>query len=251
MLRLFQPPTHACLSIEECAAAARPLSTGYTVSAMPTLERMQRAVHALKVFPLPSAVLFPHSAIPLHIFEPRYRALVRDALGGDRVMALAQLDPGWEAQYEGRPTLQPILCAGLIAWSEVLPDGRFNILLQGVCRARMLEELGPDKLYREVRVQLLPDPPYQGPEEERLRQAVFELSGRVPASFAENLLPVVAHSSGGALADVVAAALVPEPQRRQQLLSELDVRERLTAVLEEVGELLARLGPVKPAGPLN
>jgi hypothetical protein len=215
------------------------------------LERIERTTQALKVFPLPSAVLFPHAALPLHIFEPRYRALVRDALEGDKVLALAQLEPGWEGQYGERPPMQPMLCAGLIIWHEELADGRYNILLQGVTRARLLSELPADKLYREVRVQLLPDSEYQGPEEERLRQAVFELAGRVPASFAENLLPLVARSTGGALADVVAAAVIPEPERRQELLCELDVRKRLVAVLDDVGELIARLSPVKPEGPLN
>ena len=215
------------------------------------LERIERTTQALKVFPLPSAVLLPHAVLPLNIFEPRYRALVRDALAGDKVLALAQLEPGWEGQYGERPPLQPMMCAGLIIWHEELADGRYNILLQGVARARLLSELTSEKLYREVRVQLLPDAEYQGPEEERLRQAVFELAGRVPASFAENLLPVVARSTGGALADVVAAAVVPEPERRQELLCELDVRKRLEAVLDDVGELIARLSPVKPVGPLN
>ncbi|MBM7113109.1 LON peptidase substrate-binding domain-containing protein [Archangium primigenium] len=215
------------------------------------LERIELTSQALKVFPLPSAVLFPHAVLPLHIFEPRYRALVKDALAGDKVMALAQLESGWEGQYGERPPMQPMMCAGLIIWHEELPDGRYNILLQGVCRARLLEELPAHASYRQVRVQLLPDPAYQGPGEERLRQAVFDLAGRVPASFAENLLPVAARSRGGALADVVAAAIVPEPERRQELLCELDVGLRLAAVMEDVGELVARLSPVKPVGPLN
>jgi Lon protease-like protein len=215
------------------------------------LERIERTTQALKVFPLPSAVLLPHAVLPLHIFEPRYRALVRDALAGDKVLALAQLEAGWEGQYGERPPMQPMMCAGLIIWHEELPDGRYNILLQGVCRARLLAELPADKPYREVRVHPLPDPAWQGPEEERLRQAVFDLAGRVPVSFAENLLPLAARSQGGALADVVAAAIVPDPERRQELLCELDVRARLRAVMEDVGELVARLSPVKPVGPLN
>ncbi len=218
---------------------------------MNALQRIERAAQALKVFPLPSAVLFPHAALPLHIFEPRYRTLVREALEGDKVMALANLQAGWEGQYGGRPPMQPILCAGLISWHEELPDGRYNILLQGVSRARLLDELPADKLYREARVELLPDAPFEGPEEERVRQAVFELAGRVPPSFAENFLPVVARTGGGALADVVAAAIIPEPDRRQELLEELDVRARLIAVLDDVGDLLARLNPVRPSGPLN
>src|SRR5262245_26849547 len=175
-------------------------------------EHVTQAAGALKVFPLPSAVLFPHSVIPLHIFEPRYRELVRDALASDKVMAMAQLEPGWEERYMGQPAMQRMMCAGLIVWSEDLEGGRYNILLQGVCRARLLSELATDRLYRQVRVELLPDPAYHGPEEEQLRQAVLELSGRVPPSFSEGLLPAVAHATGGTLADVVAAAIIPEPE---------------------------------------
>jgi uncharacterized protein len=218
---------------------------------MPVPTRVIEASESLKVFPLPSAVLMPHSVLPLHIFEPRYRELVRDALAGDQVMALAQLAPGWEPRYAGRPALQPILCAGLIVWHEALEKGRFNILLQGVCRARLVDELPTERLYRQVRVEMLPDFPYEGPEEEQLRQAVFELASRVPPSFSEGLLPAVARASGGALADVVAAAIIPEPERRQELLGELDVRKRLEGVTGAVGELMARLQSVKPTGPLN
>jgi hypothetical protein len=219
--------------------------------AMTVQERIERAADALKIFPLPSAVLFPHSVLPLHIFEPRYRALVRDALREDRVMALAQLQPGWEPHYGGRPALQPMMCAGLILWHEELEEGRYNILLQGVCRVRLLEELPADKLYREVRAHVLPDLPYAGPEEEQLRQAVLELSSRLPPSYAEGLLPATARATGGALADVVAAAVVPDMERRQELLCELDVPTRLTELVGDVGELIARLQPMRPAGPLN
>lgn len=218
---------------------------------MTAQERVERAASALKVFPLPSAVLFPHTVIPLHIFEPRYRALVRDALAGDRVMALAQLEPGWEGRYEGQPPMQPLMCAGVIIWDEQVEEGRYNILLQGVCRVRLDSELSNDKLYREVSAQVLPDLPYEGPEEEQLRQAVFELAGRVPPSFAESLLPVAARAMGGTLADVVASAIVPEAERRQELLGELDVKRRLEGVLDDVGELIARLQPVRPSGPMN
>jgi hypothetical protein len=218
---------------------------------MTVQERVAQSAESLKVFPLPSAVLLPHSVIPLHIFEPRYRDLVRDAVAGDRIMALAQLEPGWEPRYSERPALQRMMCAGLIVWDEELEDGRYNILLQGVCRARLVSELASERLYREVRVELLPDPPFEGQEEEQLRQAVLELAGRVPPSFSEGLLPAVARAKGGALADVVGAAIIPESERRQQLLTQLNVRQRLQAVIEEVGELIGRLQPMRPTGLLN
>lgn len=213
-------------------------------------ERVERAAFALKVFPLPAAVLFPQGVMPLHIFEARYRALVRDALATDKVLALAQLQEGWEDEL-GLPSMHPVLCAGLIIWHEELPDGRFNILLQGVCRARILEERDVSTLYRQVRVQLLPDVEETGEGEDRLRRAVFSLAGHLSHSFAENLLPLVARSRGGALADVVASAIIENPERRQELLCELDPQARLEAVLDDVGEMLARVHPVNPSGQVN
>jgi len=218
---------------------------------MTALERLERAKNALKVFPLPSVVLFPHTVLPLHIFEPRYRELVRDALTGDGLMALAQLEPGYEESYTGRPRMRPMVCAGVIAWHEELEGGRYNILVHGTTRARIVTELPPRTQYREVHVSLLPDLQRAFPEEEQLRQAVFELASRLPPLVAQGLLQAAARTSGGALADVVASSVVADVERRQQLLCELEVGLRLRAVLAEVSEVLARLQPVKPEGPVN
>jgi Lon protease-like protein len=215
------------------------------------LDRVRRATEALKVFPLPSAVLFPGTALPLHLFEPRYRHLLADCLASDKVMALAQLQPGWEPDYQGRPPLKPICCAAVVAWHEGLPDGRSNIILQGVVRARILAESEHPVPYRVVRAQLLPDEPCEGPEDEALRRALLDVSGKLSGEASGALLEMAAHVRGGALADVVAAALVPDVERRQELLAELDVPRRLRSVLEDVGELAARLGPARPSGPLN
>jgi Lon protease-like protein len=218
---------------------------------MTLLEHVEAAAPHLKVFPLPSAVLFPGAVMPLHIFEPRYRAMVQDALAGDRIFALGGLEPGWEADYAGRPAMRPIACAGLIAWHEEQGEGRFNLLLQGIVRVRILEELPPRRAYREVKAQALADAAYQGPEDERLRQAILDLAGRVPASLGDGLLQMAARTSGGALADVVAAAVASDNKRREQLLAELDVGQRLREVLREVGELIGRLAPPGPPGTLN
>jgi Lon protease-like protein len=218
---------------------------------MTALERVESAKNALKVFPLPSVVLFPHTVLPLHIFEPRYRDLVRDALAADRVMALAQLEAGYEGSYVGQPRMRPMVCAGVIAWHEELEGGRYNIIVQGTVRARIIDELPPRTLYREIRVSLLPDDERTTPEEEELRQAVFELAARLPPQVAQGLLQISARSTGGALADVVASSVVADVERRQELLCELAVGPRLRAVLAEVSEVLARLQPARPDGPVN
>jgi Lon protease-like protein len=94
----------------------------------------------LPLFPLPNVVLFPNVFLPLHIFEPRYRAMVADALASDRMIGMVLLKPGWEAEYEGRPPVYPIGCSGVITHVDRLPDGRYNLVLRGVERFRIVEE---------------------------------------------------------------------------------------------------------------
>ena len=78
----------------------------------------------LPLFPLPNVVLFPSVFLPLHIFEPRYREMVADALASDRMIGMVLLRPGWERDYEGRPPVYPIGCTGVITHVERQPDGR-------------------------------------------------------------------------------------------------------------------------------
>src|SRR5438105_1414231 len=126
-----------------------------------------------RLFPLPNLVLFPHVAQPLHIFEPRYRQLMADALADDRLIALALLRPGWEEAYNQRPPICPVVCLGRIHHEQHLPDGRYNLLLHGLARAHVREELKTDRPYRVARVDLLPDVPILVPAtEQTLRQSL-------------------------------------------------------------------------------
>src|SRR5260370_17055418 len=97
----------------------------------------------IPIFPLPNVVLFPNVFLPLHICEPRYRQMVDAALNGDRIIGMVLLRPGWEGDYEGRPPVYPIGCAGVITHSERLPDGRFNIVLPGMEKFRIASESTP------------------------------------------------------------------------------------------------------------
>src|SRR5688572_32938054 len=122
------------------------------------------------VFPLPTLVLFPHTVVPLHIFEQRYRAMVMDALKGDKLIAMALLKPGWEKDYEGAPAVHDVVGVGRILRDERTEDGRYNILLEGLARAR-IEELIPPDPYRRARVRVLAEPlatPSPGLEKVRL-----------------------------------------------------------------------------------
>jgi hypothetical protein len=111
----------------------------------------------IPVFPLPNVVLFPQVFLPLHVFEPRYRDMVADALEGDRLIGMVLLRPGWETDYEGRPPVYPIGCAGLITNHERLPDGRYNIVLRGIEKFRIVEE-ARDRTYRMARIEGLHEP---------------------------------------------------------------------------------------------
>ena len=110
----------------------------------------------LPIFPLPNAVLFPNVFLPLHIFEPRYREMVAEALAGDRLIGMTLLRPGWREGYEGRPPVYQTGCAGLITHADRLPDGRFNIVLRGLARFRITgEEAG--RSFRVANIEPLAD----------------------------------------------------------------------------------------------
>src|SRR5689334_10689370 len=110
----------------------------------------------IPIFPLPNVVLFPSALLPLHIFEPRYRAMVADALEGERLIGMVMLRPGWETHYEQSPEVFPVGCAGFITYADRLPDGRYNIMLRGLERFRIEAERpareGPDR-YRVAHIQ--------------------------------------------------------------------------------------------------
>src|SRR6187397_393931 len=95
---------------------------------------------SIPLFPLPNAVLFPNVFLPLHIFEPRYRQMVADALAGDRIIGMVLLRPGYEADYEGRPPIFAVGCAGVITHSQPLADGRYDIVLRGMEKFRVVSE---------------------------------------------------------------------------------------------------------------
>lgn len=216
------------------------------------LDTVKAAMGRLKVFPLPSAVVLPGGTLPLHIFEPRYRAMVRAAIESDSVFAMAQVVRGHERDLARTPPLEPIVCAGVVTLHETMQDGRLNLVLTGVCRARITSELPQTQLYREVIAEALPDAAYSGAADANLRAALFELLARLPSEAAQRLATLTTGSSGGTLADVIAGSLVADPRRRFEVLRELDVGVRLDGVTSDVLEMMSELEPPKkPDGLLN
>ncbi|HMJ94160.1 MAG TPA: LON peptidase substrate-binding domain-containing protein [Allosphingosinicella sp.] len=114
---------------------------------------MEGGTLRIPIFPLAGAILFPRAQLPLHIFEPRYREMVRDALAGDDLIGMVQPLPGFEneqSRISGRLDLFEIGCIGRISGSEALDDGRFNIVLEGVRRFRIVREADVTTPYRQV-----------------------------------------------------------------------------------------------------
>ena len=106
----------------------------------------------LSIFPLAGALLFPRAQLPLHIFEPRYRALVSDAMARDRRIGMIQPREG----DPRKPALFDVGCVGRIADVEALPDGRYNIVLEGLSRFRMVRELDVATAFRQVEADCAP-----------------------------------------------------------------------------------------------
>src|SRR4030095_8804007 len=116
----------------------------------------------IPLFPLPNVALFPAALLPLHIFEPRYRAMVADALDGERLIGMVMRRPGWEAHYERTPAIYPVGCAGFITHADRLPDGRYNIMLRGLEKFRILQERPAregDEKYRIAQIESIEEAP--------------------------------------------------------------------------------------------
>lgn len=205
-------------------------------------------VLVLPIFPLPDITLFPHTVMPLHVFEARYRAMVTDALARDRRLCIACLRPGYEATYAGKPPVARVAGAGEIVRWERLPTGRYNILVEGRWRVRIESELSTDTLYRVVRARRLTEIPpgaEAAPQVARVRAACRRLLEALdrPDDLADGFLE--AGAEPGRIADRAAAAFLPDVEVRQMLLETLDVGERLARVaraLEGVLDALRRRG---------
>ena len=197
----------------------------------------------VRLFPIPNFVLFPHVMQPLHVFEPRYRDLLEDAMQSDRLIAPAILAPGWEADYDGCPRLRPYACLGKVAISQPLGDGTHNLLLAGLRRVRLLEELPPRKTYREARVMVCEDiyPPNQADERQELKRNLYDylsrLLPRLPQGREQMELLLNSRITLGVLTDVLSYSLELSQADRETLLSEANVHRRAELLLGHLADV--------------
>lgn len=204
-------------------------------------------VSVVRLFPLPEVVLYPHLGMPLHIFEDRYKAMVGDALDGDRLVAMATLEPGWDGDETEPPAIHNVVCIGRITAEERLPDGRYTLILHGVTRARILKELDLGTLYRTARVETLVESHLSHPARSRdsLRHELFEqFRVHVQADDVEKLLTqlVSAQLGLGVLCDVLAGASRLSSEEKYDLLAEANVDRRARRLLASLRENNRRRG---------
>jgi Lon protease-like protein len=207
----------------------------------------------MPLFPLPNCVLFPGVVQPLHIFEPRYREMMEESLEDQSAIVMALLKPGWEPDYYARPAIFEVVCAGRIVAHERLADGKFNLLLHGVTRARILHEQ-KQGLYRVAILDPITDEELDsvsgGGTERMQRKVLQELFEKTPlkeltvaplvATLFEEEVPL------GRLVDTLAFSLVQDVMTKQRMLEELCPLNRGELLLQQLISLASKLAPELP-----
>jgi len=199
---------------------------------------------AVPIFPLPDVTLFPRTLLPLHIFEARYRAMIADALARDRRICMVRLRPGYESDYAGKPDVYTVGGLGEIVSCERLATGRYDLVLRGEARVRILQERPSDTLYRIVLAERLEDVAPAAdvtPLVDRIRTACRTLLGVLgrpldflDAAFAENQTP-------GTIADRIASGVLPGADVRQELLETAEIDMRLNRLVLALDALVDEL----------
>jgi len=204
------------------------------------------SLSAVPLFPLPNVVLFPRAVLPLHIFEDRYKAMTADVLAGNRMIAMALLKPGWEKDYYQAPAIEPVVCVGEILSWEQLPDGKYNFLLQGRTRARVLSET-KWKAYRVAELSALEESATLEIDLEQERSRMIELFSAAPfgalpiaRQFRELLNGPIPTE---AIADLAAFNLLEDIPMKQKLLEDLDIPHRIGRIVEELRVVATHVSP--------
>ncbi|MCX6538721.1 MAG: LON peptidase substrate-binding domain-containing protein [Acidobacteria bacterium] len=197
----------------------------------------------LPIFPLPNAVLFPGVFLPLHIFETRYREMVADVLAGDRLIGMVLLKPGWDREPTESPSVFSIGCAGLISHVEQMDDGRYNIVLRGIERFRIVDE-EVERSYRLARVDYLVDT-MTTVDREALRRQRHKLERLLTVSTEAPDHPFPSSLSDEEVINALAQYVDLEPIERQALL-ECDTVSSRSDALAELLEMKAMAQSAPP-----
>ncbi|HEX9985143.1 MAG TPA: LON peptidase substrate-binding domain-containing protein [Thermoanaerobaculia bacterium] len=202
----------------------------------------------LPLFPLPNIVFFPHTRLPLHVFEPRYRQLIKDALETDQRFGIVLLRPGWEADYFGAPPLFEFGTLATIEQAVPLDEGRYNILVRGDVRVRIVGEV-TSVPYRTARVTAEPEAPRALEESYAQREWLADLSRQYLTYLPDQTaVPEIETVNLDSLANALIMSLNINIEEKQSLLEIHDVvkrAERVGAELQNRIESLRFLGPYR------
>ena len=203
---------------------------------MVDMGELMTAVEAIPLFPLPGTVFIPHTLLPLHVFEARYRDMVDDAMAAKAIIAVPRLLPGWERGYEGRPPVFQTAGFGKIVRYEPLPDGRVNIIILGLGRMAIREEFDTDTLYRVAEGELLGDVLSAAErstveaQAQRLKVMLAQIAGGRP-QLVERVAPLMKQELGTIpLVNALAHLVLPDVDARQRFLEIDAVAERIEIV---------------------
>ena len=209
----------------------------------------QADLSAVPLFPLPNVVLFPRAVLPLHIFEERYKTMTADALKGDRQVAMALLGPGWEKNYHGKPAVDPVVCVGTILSHERLADGRYNFLLQGTTRAKIIREFG-DLPYRIAELRPLVEEPVMEIDLADARRRLIDtfqdpqlLATGIGRRFHEML---AGHIPTAIITDLIAFNFLEDVALKQSLLADCNVARRVGRVVDAFETMYSVLRSAAP-----
>ena len=195
----------------------------------------------LPLFPLPNAVLFPNVFLPLHIFEPRYRAMVADAIESDRMIGMVLLRPGWDRDYEGAPPVYSMGCSGVITHVDRQSDGCYNIVLRGIERFRIVDEEG-GRSYRRATILPMPEEPLASQDRDAIRSYRSKLEALLAPAVERSVARMPDSMSDEDLVNALAQYLDLEPVEKQALLEQRCLRSRAESLVEllEMKILIAR-----------
>ncbi len=187
------------------------------------------------IFPLPNVVLFPRTRLPLHIFEPRYRSMTREAIAGDRRIAIVLLKEGWESKYNEAPPVHEIACLGHIESYEELEDGKYNIVLEGLNRIRLIREVEHSP-YRRAEVEVFEEflcDDQSDPVITRRNHlgGLFARYAELAAGGKEDRVVASLHLDFEALVNVAATTLNLPAEDRQALLEMDELTSRCDALI--------------------
>lgn len=202
----------------------------------------------LPLFPLPNVVFFPSTRMPLHVFEPRYRKMIGDVLGGGEQFGIVLLRPGWETNYYGAPSVHQVGTLGTIEQAVTLDDGRYNILVRGDARFRIVEEIC-ESPYRVARVIVDLETDCEPDEAVVQRKWLVDLSQRYLEFLPDQgQIPELETGSLEAITNALVMSLNLDTEEKQELL---EIDKLATRIVRVASELESRIASLKFLAPFR